>query len=159
MLLALLLLLGCARRERDQPRGEAATAPSTPAASAPGTLDDSPAALVASPAPNPEPTADQEPAPPTLPIVSAEELIARVRASGKKGALVNAWASFCGPCRREIPMLQNLAPNLRASGIDVLLVSVDEPADVEKAIAFLQDNHITLSSVAAKLATVWNGNP
>jgi len=114
------------------------------------TPDDSPTALVASPGPNTVPSADHEPAPAALPIVSAEELIARVRASGKKGALVNAWASFCGPCRREIPMLQNLAPNLRASGIDVVLVSVDDPADVDKAIAFLQNNHITLPSLAAK---------
>jgi len=148
-LLAALLLLSCARRERDQPRADPAPGASTTAASAPSTPD-APTALAASPGQHAEPPADHEPAPPTLPIVSAEELIARVRSSGKKGALVNAWASFCGPCRREIPMLQNLAPNLRASGIDVVLVSVDDPADVEKAIAFLQNNHITLPSLAAK---------
>jgi hypothetical protein len=47
-------------------------------------------------------------------------------------------------------MLQNLAPNLRASGIDVVLVSVDEPADAHKAVAFLRDNHITLKSYMAE---------
>jgi len=149
MLFVLLLLGGCARREHEKPRAGAPTSAMTAAASAP----DSPGVVVA---PVAEPSAansesaDAQTAPQTLPIVSAEELIQRVRASGKKGALVNAWASFCGPCRREIPMLQNLAPNLRASGIDVVLVSVDEPADIDKAIAFLRDNHVSLPSLAAK---------
>jgi thiol-disulfide isomerase/thioredoxin len=85
-----------------------------------------------------------------LPVVSAEGVLARVRASGKKGVLVNAWATFCGPCRRELPLLESLAPNLRTAGVDVLLVSMDEPEDAPKAVAFMDNLHLTLPSVIAE---------
>jgi len=86
----------------------------------------------------------------SLPRVSAEELISEIRAMGNKGTLVNAWASFCGPCRREIPMLQALSANLRAEGIGVYLVSVDDPADAPKAEAFLRELQVTLKSALVK---------
>jgi thiol-disulfide isomerase/thioredoxin len=77
---------------------------------------------------------------------TAAQLLAAIRASGKKGTIVNAWASWCGPCRREVPMLQALAANLKPQGIEIVLVSVDEPKDEAKAQSFLKDNRITLKS-------------
>jgi cytochrome c biogenesis protein CcmG, thiol:disulfide interchange protein DsbE len=84
-----------------------------------------------------------------LETVSAEQLIARVRVLGGKGTLVNAWASWCGPCRREVPMLQKLAPKFAAQGVSILLVSLDEPEDQAKALAFLEEEAITLPSLLA----------
>jgi len=78
--------------------------------------------------------------------VSAEGLRNIIRAAGSKATLVNAWASWCGPCRREVPMLQGLAANLKRQGVRVLLVSVDSPSDAAKASAFLKDNGIDLKS-------------
>jgi thiol-disulfide isomerase/thioredoxin len=77
---------------------------------------------------------------------TAAQLLAAIRASGKKGTIVNAWASWCGPCRREVPMLQALAANLKPQGVEIVLVSVDEPKDEAKAQSFLKDNGITLKS-------------
>ena len=77
---------------------------------------------------------------------TAAQLLAAIRSRGKKGTIVNAWASWCGPCRREVPMLQALAANLRPQGVEIVLVSVDEPKDEAKAQAFLKDNAITLKS-------------
>ena len=77
---------------------------------------------------------------------TAAQLLAAIRSSGKKGTLVNAWASWCGPCRREVPMLQALAANLKPQGVEIVLVSVDEPKDEAKAQSFLKDNGITLKS-------------
>jgi thiol-disulfide isomerase/thioredoxin len=85
----------------------------------------------------------------TLEVVTAEALVVKIRGSGRKGTLVNAWASFCGPCKREIPMLETLAKKLRPRGIDVVLVSVDEPGDEPKAKAFLRDRGIELTSYVA----------
>jgi peroxiredoxin len=50
-------------------------------------------------------------------------------------------------------MLQALSSNLRPQGVEVVLVSVDEPKDEPKAVSFLQDNAITLKSyvVAGRL--------
>jgi len=84
--------------------------------------------------------------PGVLTPATAAQLLAAIKASGRKGTLVNAWASWCGPCRREVPMLQALAANLRLQGVEIVLVSVDEPKDEGKAQSFLQDNGITLPS-------------
>jgi thiol-disulfide isomerase/thioredoxin len=120
--------------------------------------ESSPEPLVEAPAPSaqrPPVPADPPSAPgpasgEKLPVLSAEGVLARVRASGKKGVLVNAWATFCGPCRRELPLLESLRPNLRTAGIDVLLVSMDEPEEAPKAAAFLDNLHLTLPSVIAE---------
>jgi len=84
-----------------------------------------------------------------LEVVSAAALRAKLRASGRKGTLVNAWASFCGPCKREIPMFETLAATLRPRGIDVVLVSVDEPGDHQKAEAWLRERKVGLTSYLA----------
>ena len=50
--------------------------------------------------------------------------------------LLDVWASWCGPCKQELPMLDEMARRLKRQGIDVLAVSVDqERANVDK---FLQ---------------------
>jgi thiol-disulfide isomerase/thioredoxin len=85
----------------------------------------------------------------TLSPITAEQLLTRARVSGKKGTLVNAWASWCGPCREELPMLTSLAKNLAAQSIDVVLVSVDEPEDRGKAEAFLRSLDIELPAYLA----------
>ena len=43
-----------------------------------------------------------------------------------KVILVNLWASWCGPCRREIPGLSRLQERLGPEGLVVLGVNVDE---------------------------------
>lgn len=43
-------------------------------------------------------------------------------------------------------MLQALAINLRPQGVEIVLVSVDDPKDEAKALAFLKDNGVTLPS-------------
>jgi cytochrome c biogenesis protein CcmG, thiol:disulfide interchange protein DsbE len=47
--------------------------------------------------------------------------------------LLDVWASWCGPCKQELPMLDEMAKRLKHQGIDVLAVSVDqERANVDK---------------------------
>ena len=43
-------------------------------------------------------------------------------------------------------MLQALSVNLKPQGVDVILVTVDEPKDEAKALSFLKDNGIALKS-------------
>ncbi len=74
--------------------------------------------------------------------VTGPELLAEVRRSGRKGVLVNVWASWCAPCRRELPMFQNLAVNLEAQGIGVWFVSVDDAADKPVALQILKESGI-----------------
>jgi thiol-disulfide isomerase/thioredoxin len=81
--------------------------------------------------------------------VSAELLLANIRAAQAKATVVNAWASWCGPCREELPMLDALSKNLRRQGVEVMLVSVDEPEDHGKAEAFLRSFEIKLPAFIA----------
>ena len=40
-------------------------------------------------------------------------------------AIVNLWATWCVPCRREMPELQKLSPALAAGGVDLIGINVD----------------------------------
>ena len=44
-----------------------------------------------------------------------------------KVVLLNVWATWCAPCRVEMPALQRLHEQLRAEGLEVVAVSVDTP--------------------------------
>src|SRR5260370_20500327 len=45
-----------------------------------------------------------------------------------KALLLNVWASWFAPCQQELPRLDDAAPRLRARGIEIVAVSVDESA-------------------------------
>ncbi len=44
--------------------------------------------------------------------------------------LVNVWASWCGPCRDEMPLLAGFAKAQGADGIVVIGIAQDDPAPV-----------------------------
>ena len=43
-----------------------------------------------------------------------------------KSMIVNFWATWCGPCRREIPLLKQLHTDQAAKGFQVVGVAVDD---------------------------------
>ena len=57
--------------------------------------------------------------------------------------LVNLWATYCAPCREEMPELQKLAPSLRASGVDLLGISLDMDEQRDRIPGFLNRMKIT----------------
>jgi len=78
------------------------------------------------------------------PAVTLETLDGGVAALGQlKGrvVLVNFWATWCPPCRAEMPGLESVYEDRRAAGFTVLGISLDErpPAEVS---AFLRDHAI-----------------
>ena len=52
--------------------------------------------------------------------------------------LLNFWATWCGPCREEMPMLVNLQNDLDSRGFQVIGVSVDEEGEAVVE-SFLED--------------------
>jgi thiol-disulfide isomerase/thioredoxin len=47
-----------------------------------------------------------------------------------KALVINFWATWCAPCRREIPMLNALARENRDRGVEVIGIAVDFREDV-----------------------------
>lgn len=55
-----------------------------------------------------------------------------------KVVVVNLWATWCGPCREEMPLLDNFAKRYRERGVVLVGVSEDEMKDaalVKQAMA------------------------
>ena len=49
-----------------------------------------------------------------------------------KPLVINFWATWCAPCRREIPMLNALAAEQSAAGVEVIGIAIDFREDVLK---------------------------
>lgn len=43
--------------------------------------------------------------------------------------LVNFWATWCPPCRREMPSMQRMWQKVKGKGVQVLAINVGEDAD------------------------------
>ena len=55
--------------------------------------------------------------------------------------LINFWATWCGPCRMELPLLQDLYNRYSDRNFTVLAISVD--ADRSRVAPFLKKNNLS----------------
>lgn len=56
--------------------------------------------------------------------------------------LLNLWATWCVPCRKEMPALDNLQGKLGSRNFEVVAVNIDT-RDPDKPKAFLKDGNLT----------------
>ena len=60
-----------------------------------------------------------------------------------KVMVVNLWATWCGPCRREIPELVKLHKEFHSRGVEMIGLSTENPdTSAEKVRKFIQDFQI-----------------
>ena len=81
--------------------------------------------------------------------MTGAQLLKRIRASGNSAVLVNVWASWCEPCRHELPMLERVSAQLAPLGVPIWLVSVDEPYAFPVDRVVLASMHIDLPNMTA----------
>ena len=56
--------------------------------------------------------------------------------------LFNFWATWCAPCREEMPQLVELEAKLRGRGFRLVTISADETEDRAAALEFARRNNV-----------------
>jgi thiol-disulfide isomerase/thioredoxin len=56
-----------------------------------------------------------------------------LQANKGKVVLVNFWASWCEPCREEMPAIESFLKKNKSKGFEVLAITMDKPSDMEQA--------------------------
>lgn len=108
----------------------------------------------AEPVPTPaEARAELRGAPPQLAVLhdQASELLPggnaaferRLRALRGRPVVVNAWGSWCGPCKEEFPVFQRMAVRY---GKDVAFIGLDVNDPADDARAWLDDHWVSYPS-------------
>lgn len=60
-----------------------------------------------------------------------------------KVVLLNVWATWCAPCREEIPYLQKLFDARRGEGLEIVGVSIDARGSDESITSFVKEFGMT----------------
>ena len=68
-----------------------------------------------------------EPAGPGYTLMDLPAINHAVHMRGRP-VLVHFWASWCGPCLEELPLVDRFARDMKARGVDVISLSLDDPA-------------------------------
>lgn len=68
---------------------------------------------------------------------------AKETAAGLKGkvVLLNIWATWCVPCREEMPQLDELQAELGGTGFEVVAINIDK-GGADKARSFLEETGV-----------------
>lgn len=59
-----------------------------------------------------------------------------------KVVLVDIWATWCGPCKMEIPHLKTLEKELHGTDVVILSISVDAERDKEKWLSMIKEKEL-----------------
>jgi thiol-disulfide isomerase/thioredoxin len=75
--------------------------------------------------------------------VTYKELKPLLEKTDDKTYVVNFWATWCSPCVKELPVFEEIKKQYADKNVEVLLVSLDFPKQVEKRLLpFLNKNKI-----------------
>jgi peroxiredoxin len=79
----------------------------------------------------------------TIGINGIKELISN---KSDKLRLINVWATWCGPCTTEFPEFITINRMYRKRDFELITISADDPAKMNKALKFLQQSQASSSN-------------
>ena len=68
--------------------------------------------------------------------------------------VINFWATWCEPCRREIPLLESIQRENRNKNLEIVGIAVDHPDSVQKIVKDLKIEYPVLVGEKGGLAAV-----
>lgn len=60
-----------------------------------------------------------------------------------KVVFLNLWATWCGPCKAEMPGIHSLYQKMKDQPIEFVMLSVDRPSTQNKVVSYLKNNEYT----------------
>jgi thiol-disulfide isomerase/thioredoxin len=105
----------------------------------------------------------------TIPILTFEQLEPRLHHNNDTVYIVNFWATWCIPCRKELPEFLKIEEKYKNDKIRLLLVSLDFVNQIENILKpFIAKNNITSEIVVLnspdankwidKVDSLWSGS-
>ena len=85
------------------------------------------------------PEAPPRPVPTTMPDLELPDLAGKarsLRSFGGRPLIINFWATWCAPCRREIPLLRELRQRYRADQLEIVGIAVDFSSAVQEYLRY-----------------------
>jgi thiol-disulfide isomerase/thioredoxin len=86
--------------------------------------------------------ASKEPARAELNLKDINGQKVRLRHLRGKAVVLNFWATWCGPCKAELPMLVDAAKDYGSRGVVFLAVSLDDEKTKQLVPAFVTAHHL-----------------
>ncbi len=78
-----------------------------------------------------------------LKVLNFEEFKVFLNRKDDKTYVINFWATWCGPCVKELPYFESITKNYASKSVEVVLVSLDFPHMYEKKlIPFIKKNNL-----------------
>ena len=72
---------------------------------------------------------------PDISLAAREGKPTKLTSFGGRPLMVNFWATWCAPCRREIPLLNKIRAERRSQNAEIVGIAVDFKDDVLKFVA------------------------
>lgn len=89
-------------------------------------------------------------------LVDAAKLLGLAATPSSRGLVINVWASWCGSCRQEVPMLLKLRDKLARREVGLVFVSADELSDFPKVVELARSWNVGLPAQAVTPGTLGN---
>ena len=104
----------------------------------------------------------------TIEVVDFDGLYSKINLSIDRTYVINFWATWCAPCVKELPYFEEVNEKSEDRNIEVILVSLDFPSQIEtKLKPYLKRNKIKskvillddskMNSWVPKVSERWDG--